>query len=264
MSLWNMPLKLTSHHEETSRVLSIGFSVSPPIPLAARDGLPRLLLSSLGSPPPTRLWGLARSCISIDLQEKRRRDKTRQLWFLKDLRSIAPTAGNLQPPYIMSRHPAEARGGAFTQIPCVHKRKPNGPWLATVFAGIRHCLRACRLVHREAECVRNYGLRCELQIHRMFCMCGCDTRWSESVHVWMEIHTQRSSPFISISVPIGSGRCHHDNQYCGRDALTCPVKCVFMCAYRVCVCVCTCPEDVSHLCFCVTHQSKNWQRWTAY
>jgi len=34
------------------------------------EGLPRLFLSSLEpveSPPPTRLWGLARSCISIDL-----------------------------------------------------------------------------------------------------------------------------------------------------------------------------------------------------
>lgn len=42
------------------------------------EGLSRLLLSSLEpveSPPPTRLWGLARSCISIDLTMARTEGK---------------------------------------------------------------------------------------------------------------------------------------------------------------------------------------------
>lgn len=63
---------------------------SPPVPLVVMDGLPRLLLSSLEpveSPPPTRLWGLARSCISIDLQEGGENEMNCDIWM--DNRSTA-------------------------------------------------------------------------------------------------------------------------------------------------------------------------------
>lgn len=50
---------------------------SPPVPFVVTDVLLRLDFSSLELPGvsllPTRLWGLARSCISIDLLERRKR-----------------------------------------------------------------------------------------------------------------------------------------------------------------------------------------------
>lgn len=64
------PTQLTIH-DCRSKTCSAS---SPPVPLVVMEGLPRLLLSSLEpveSPPPTLLWGLARSCISIDLQRRR-------------------------------------------------------------------------------------------------------------------------------------------------------------------------------------------------
>lgn len=82
---------------------------SPPVPLVVMEGLPRLLLSSLEpveSPPPTLLWGLARSCISIDLrgreevdgEKERGRNETAVIseWGA-ERQTCAPTAGNPPP-----------------------------------------------------------------------------------------------------------------------------------------------------------------------
>lgn len=86
---------------------------SPPVPLVVMEGLPRLLLSSLEpveSPPPTLLWGLARSCISIDLRGRegvdgeneggREWEKMRQLWFLNEDQSDGRALPQLGIPHL--------------------------------------------------------------------------------------------------------------------------------------------------------------------
>lgn len=67
----------------------------PPVPFVVTDVLLRFAFSSLelpgASPPPTRGWGLARSCISIDLSEQEAREqklKSQQLLTFKKYVSI--------------------------------------------------------------------------------------------------------------------------------------------------------------------------------
>lgn len=80
--MWN-------HSKHWDVILDIfGVVHLPPVPFVVTDVLLRLAFSSLElpgvSPPPTREWGLARSCISIDLleQEVAEQKLKSQQWFL--------------------------------------------------------------------------------------------------------------------------------------------------------------------------------------
>lgn len=162
---------------------------SPPVPLVVMEGLPRLLLSSLEpveSPPPTLLWGLARSCISIDLRGREEVDGENEgggrervgenetavisEWG-PERRTCTPTAGNPPPLRVV------VLGGPQRTRPVKDRVRGHSlkhMWAHAVmsgllvpasdsqrvFAGTGHYLPACCLFKREhSVCLCSSGLQ---------------------------------------------------------------------------------------------------------